>query len=67
MNVAVKHVGFGKHLDAFGELGAMEAATGFFHILYFFQLFFTLATGATKLTMCVIQPPSTLNTEGRIS
>lgn len=49
--VAVKHVGFGKHLDAFGELGAMEAATGFFHILYFFQLFFTLATGATKLTI----------------
>lgn len=51
MNAAVKHVGFGKHIRVFGEKGAMEAATGYFHILYFFQLFFTLATGATKLTM----------------
>lgn len=51
MNVGVKHVGFGKHSIVFGKLGAIEATTGFFHILYFFQLFFTLATSATKLTM----------------
>ncbi|KAF6217677.1 hypothetical protein HO133_006779 [Letharia lupina] len=49
--VAVKHVGFGKHIYVFGKAGAMEAATGYFHTLYFFQLFFTLATGATKLTI----------------
>lgn len=51
MDVAVKHVGFGKHIFVFGKLGAAEAATGCFHVLYFFQLFFTLATGATKLTV----------------
>ena len=51
-NVAVKHVGFGKHIYVFrGQMGAMEAATGYFHILYFFTIFFTLATGATKLAM----------------
>lgn len=51
INVAVKHVGFGKHIFVFGKQGAAEAAMGYFHILYFFQLFFTLATGATKLTV----------------
>ena len=51
MNLAVKNVGFGKHVYVFGELGGMQAATGYFHILYFFQLFFTLATGFTKLTV----------------
>ncbi|CAD6593677.1 MAG: hypothetical protein ASARMPRED_007807 [Alectoria sarmentosa] len=49
--VAVKHVGFGKHIFVFGKQGAAEAATGYFHVLYFFQLFFTLATGATKLAV----------------
>ncbi|CAF9941740.1 hypothetical protein IMSHALPRED_002872 [Imshaugia aleurites] len=49
--VAVKRVGFGKHIYVLGEIGAIKAATGYFHILYFFQLFFTLATGATKLTV----------------
>lgn len=51
INVAVKRVGFGKHIYVLGEIGAIKAATGYFHILYFFQLFFTLATGATKLTV----------------
>lgn len=51
MNVAVYHVGFGKHAYVFGKLGALKAASSYFHILYFFQIFFTLATGATKLTV----------------
>ena len=50
MRVAVKYVGFGQHIYVFG-VGSKKAATGFFHMLYVFQLFFTLATGTTKLTM----------------
>lgn len=51
INAAVKHFGFGKHIYVFDKPDAIDAATGFFHILYFFQLFFSLATGATKLAM----------------
>ena len=53
MNLAVKHVGFGKHIYVFGDQGAIEATSGFFHVLYFFQIFFALATGITKLTTWV--------------
>ena len=51
--VAVKRFAFGKHIYIFTQLGAMDAATGFLHTLYFFQIFFNLATGVTKLTMYV--------------
>ena len=47
---AVKRFGFGKHIYIFGN-AAVEAATGFLHTLYFFQIFFTLATGMTKLAL----------------
>lgn len=51
MTVAVKQFGLGKHIYVFGEIGAMKVAIGYFHTLYFFQIFFTLATGTTKLTV----------------
>ena len=51
--VAVKRFAFGKHIYILSQLGAMEAATGFLHTLYFFQIFFNLATGVTKLAMYV--------------
>ena len=37
----------------------MGAATGFLHTLYFFQIFFNLATGVTKLAMYVAHLSST--------
>lgn len=61
INLAVKHVGFGRHIYVFGK-GAMGTIIGYFHTLYFFQLFFTLAIGATKLTMWVTFSQATLNT-----
>lgn len=51
VRVAVKTFGFGKHIYVFGTSGATEATIGFLHSLYFFQIFFTLATGMTKLTL----------------
>ena len=53
LRVAVKRFAFGKHIYIFSQSGAMDAATGFLHTLYFFQIFFNLATGVTKLAMYV--------------
>ena len=64
INLAVKHVGFGKHVYVFGK-STMETIIGYFHLLYFFQLFFNLATGATKLTMLVTLPQLPPNIEDR--
>ena len=52
-SVVAKRFAFGKHIYIFSQLGAMNAATGFLHTLYFFQIFFNLATGMIKLTMYV--------------
>ena len=67
LRVAAKRFAFGKHIYIFNQLGAMNDTTGFLHTLYFFQIFFNLATGVTKLTMYVTRFTSTHQTGLRVT
>ena len=62
LRVATKRFAFGKHIYIFSQLGARDATTGFLHTLYFFQIFFNLATGVTKLALYVARLTSTHQT-----